>query len=51
MLVIKKDDKEYRLWYGVSDGKLWIDLNNGEGGVFEVDKLFDLIDKFFKENF
>ena len=49
MLVIKKDKDEYRLWRSETNGGLCIDHNNGEAGEFNEEKLFEVIDKFFKE--
>lgn len=31
--------------------KLWIERGDGEGGEFDVELVFKLIDKMYKENF
>jgi len=50
-LVIEDKDGSY---YELSDfdaKALWIENEAGEGGEIADDKFYELIDKFFKENF
>ena len=43
--------KSYEISTDSEDGKLWITNDKGEGGQFSCEKLYDAIDKFFKENY
>lgn len=54
-VVIRKNKSEKR--YIITESavgsinKVWIANEDGEGGDFDIDSLYDCIDKFFKENF
>lgn len=54
-LTIKKDqtDKCYIITESACgyDDKVWIGNEDGEGGDFDIKKLYEVIDNFFKENF
>lgn len=47
---VRKGDKQYDL-SASENGKVWIHTNKGEGGEFDGNKFFKVIDKFYKENF
>lgn len=49
----EKDSKlqSLTLRQGMSEGMIWIELEDGEGGDFDASELFDLIMKFYKEKF
>ena len=49
-LEIKKDNKSYTL-YPTLYSKVLIFNQDREGGEFSMDKLFEIIDKFFRKNF
>jgi hypothetical protein len=41
---------EWGLWYD-SEGELWIENKDGEGGQFSEEKFAETIKKFFEENY
>ena len=50
LYIASADGREYIL--SVRDEKhLWISDGTGEGGAFKIDKFFEAVDKFYKENF
>ena len=54
-LIVEKDGKEYTLansWSGSADGwDFWLTNEDGEGMSMSGVNLFDILDKFFSENF
>lgn len=53
-------DKDHKNYYEISEvhetipelkDKFWLNNQDGEGGTFDIKQFFEIIDKFFKENF
>ncbi len=36
---------------GISDGRVWIERQSGEGGDFDAKEFYDLIERFYNERF
>ena len=42
-------DGEIYMSPGIKDGRIWINRQDGEGGDFDEQKVYDLLDKFLRE--
>lgn len=43
-------DESYELSYWDSQDRFWLKRDDGEGMAFKSEELFNIFDKFFKEN-
>lgn len=42
---------EFFIAPGIGEGRVWIGHQSGEGGDFSIEKLEEVIRKFYEENF
>lgn len=48
---IIKGRKKYIISKSPRKGKIWIETKDSEGGDFDIELFFDVVDDFYKENF
>jgi len=52
--ILQIRSKEKNIYYEIEqkdDNSLWIGDGTGEGGEFDSEKFFEVIDKFYQKNF
>ncbi len=50
-LVFKTAQGSYTISNSGDQAKVWIEAESGEGGEFDAQKFFEVVDKFYKDNF
>ena len=48
---IKSGDKSFTFCKGVTKGRVWIQREDGEGGEFDQDKVYEQLKKLYDEHF